>query len=185
VVEKQKGQKNLEKIESPQNVKRALIRKENNKKQSTKTMNQNHQVKFYDNICHRANIGKQINDLTQLNESQTYVVHVGGEFKYGPLIKKTITTRSPVYGSKWINIFFRVGLSNYDGITIEEQINQFHLQMNQNSCYTQDFIYEYYMDRALQEQIKKFQYYKNTASKICKEKSICEDVERKIQKYLH
>jgi len=147
-------------------------------------MNQNHPIKFYDNICHRANIGKQINDLTQLNEHQTYVVHAGGEFKYGPLIKKTITTL-PSNNTDYINIFFRVGLSNYDGTTIEDQINQFHFQLTTKSCYTQDFIYEYYMDRALQEQIKKFKYYKNTATKICKEKAICEDVERKIQKYLY
>ena len=40
------------------------------------------------------------------------------------------------------------------------------------------------MDNALQEQIKKFKYYKNVATTICKEKAICEDIERKIQKYL-
>jgi hypothetical protein len=147
-------------------------------------MNQNHQVKFYDNICHHANIGKQINDLTQLNEHQTYVVHLGGEFKYGPLIKKTITTL-PSNKTDYINIFFRVGLSNYDRTKMQDQINQFHFQLTNKSCYSQGFIYEYYMDRALQEQIKKFQYYKNAATKICKENAICEDVERKIQKYLY
>jgi hypothetical protein len=129
-------------------------------------------------------MGKQINDLTQLNEHQIYVVHAGGKFKYGPLIKKTITTL-PSNKTDYINIFFRVGLSNYDGTKMQDQINQFHFQLNKNACYSQGFIYEYYMDRALQEQIKKIQYYKNAATKICKENAICEDVERKIQKYLY
>jgi len=77
-----------------------------------------------------------------------------------------------------------VGLANYDGTTIQDQINQFHFQFKNKLFYTKEFIYEYYMDNALQEQIKKFKYYKNVATTICKEKAICEDIERKIQKYL-
>lgn len=129
-------------------------------------------------------MGKQINDLTQLNENQIYVVYAGGEFKYGPLIKKTITTL-PSNETKWINIFFQVGQANYDGTKMQDQINQFHFQMNEKSSHTKYFIYEYYMDRALQAQIKKFKYYKKMATNICKEHAICEDVERKIQKYLY
>ena len=157
----------------------------NQQQQSTNNkMNQNHQVKFYDNICDPANMGKQINELTQLNEHQIYVVYAGGELRYGPLIKKTITPL-PSNNTDYINIFFHVGQANYDGTKMQDQINQFHFQLNKNACYTKDFIYEYYMDRALQEQIKKFKYYKNAATNICKENAICEDVERKIQKYLH
>ena len=137
--------------------------------------------KYYDNKIEVKNKGARGMDMDKLNEGQLYVLDMHGDIKFGPLIKKELSVmvdRINEYG-----IYFRIGLAKYDGITLTDQIHQYHLQSHLNLPAMQLQIYEYNLAGNLQEQIKTWRYYKKTINNLCKELNIPEDIERIINKY--
>ena len=74
-------------------------------------------------------------------------------------------------------------LAKYDGITLDDQVHQYHLQSHLNLPAMQLYIYEYNLAGNLQEQIKTWRYYKKTINNLCKELNIPEDIERMINRY--
>ena len=85
----------------------------------------------------------------------------------------------------YYGIYFRIGFAKYDGITVSDQIRQYHLQSHRNirdMHYIQ--IYEYYLSHDLQKQIKTRWYYKKTVNNLCSELNICEDIEKMIIRFL-
>ena len=84
----------------------------------------------------------------------------------------------------YYGIYFRIGLAKYDGITISDQIHQYHLQSHQTIGDMQLQIYECYLSQDLQTQIKTRWYYKKTVMNLCKELNICEDMQFYILRFL-
>ena len=110
------------------------------------------EMKFYDNIYDVKNKGNRIMDMDKLTEGQKYILDMHGDIKCGPLINKELSDmddRINYYG-----IYFRIGLAKYDGITLTNQIHQYHLQSHLNLPAMQLKIYEYNLAGNLQEQIK-------------------------------
>jgi hypothetical protein len=138
-------------------------------------------MKFYDNIYDVNNKGKRIMDMDKLNEGKQYVLDMHGDIKCGPLVKKELSDM--VDRTNYYGMYFRIGLAKYDGITLQDQIHQYHLQSHLNLPAMQLHIYEYNLASNLQEQIKTWWYYKKTIFNLCKELGICEDIERMISKY--
>jgi hypothetical protein len=139
-------------------------------------------MKFYDNMYDVNNKGSRVMDMDKLTEGKLYVLDMHGDIKFGPLIKKELSVmvdRINEYG-----IYFRIGFAKYDGITLTDQIHQYHLQSHLNLPAMQLKIYEYNLAGNLQEQIKWTKYYKKTINNLCKELNISEDIERLISKYL-
>ena len=139
-------------------------------------------MKFYDNIYDVNNKGKRIMDMDKLNEGKQYVLDMHGDIKCGPLVKKELSDM--VDRTNYYGMYFRIGLAKYDGITLQDQIHQYHLQSHLNLPAMQLKIYEYNLAGNLQEQIKTWWYYKKTINNLCKELGVCEDIERMINKYL-
>ena len=139
-------------------------------------------MKFYDNIYDVNNKGKRIMDMDKLNEGKQYVLDMHGDIKCGPLVKKELSDM--VDRTNYYGMYFRIGLAKYDGITMQDQIHQYHLQSHLNLPAMQLKIYEYNLASNLQEQIKTWWYYKKTINNLCKELGVCEDIERMINKYL-
>lgn len=139
-------------------------------------------MKFYDNIYDVNNKGKRIMDMDKLNEGKLYVLDMHGDIKCGPLVKKELSDM--VDRTNYYGMYFRIGLAKYDGITLQDQIHQYHLQSHLNLPAMQLHIYEYNLASNLQEQIKTWWYYKKTIFNLCKERNISEDIERLINKYL-
>ena len=138
-------------------------------------------MKLYDNKFDVKNKRSQIMDIDKLNEGQKYILDMHGDIKCGPLIKKTL---SDLFNStNYYGMYFRIGLAKYDGITLEDQVHQYHLQSHLNLPAMQLHIYEYNLAGNLQEQIKYWRYYKKTINNLCKELNIPEDIERLINKY--
>jgi hypothetical protein len=139
-------------------------------------------MQFFNNIFDVKNKGKLVLDIGKLNEGQTYILYMSGDIKCGPLIKNTLqlcmTDPQLYYG-----IYFRIGLAKYDGITMTDQIHQYHLQSHLNLHSIKLKIYEYNLSSQLQEQIKTWRYYRKTIFNLCKELNIPEDIERLINKY--
>ncbi len=52
----------------------------------------------------------------------------------------------------YYGIYFRIGLAKYDGITMTDQIHQYHLQSHLNLHSIKLKIYEYNLSSQLQEQ---------------------------------
>jgi len=138
-------------------------------------------MKFYDNIYDVNNKGNRIMDMDKLTEGKLYVLDMHGDIKFGPLIKKELSNLVDI--TNYYSMYFRVGFAKYDGITLTDQIHQYHLQSHQNLPAMQLKIYEYNLAGNLQEQIKYWQYYKKTINNLCKELNIPEDIERLISKY--
>ena len=139
-------------------------------------------MKFYDNMYDVNNKGHRIMNMDKLTEGKLYVLDMHGDIKCGPLIKKELSDlvdRTNYYG-----IYFRIGLAKYDGITLTDQVHQYHLQSHLNLPAMQLKIYEYNLAGNLQEQIKYWRYYKKTINNLCKELGVCEDIERMIKSYL-
>ena len=139
-------------------------------------------MKFYDNIYDVNNKGKRIMDMDKLCEGKQYVLDMHGDIKCGPLVKKELS--NSVDRTNYYGMYFRVGLAKYDGITLQDQIHQYHLQSHLNLPAMQLKIYEYNLAGNLQEQIKYWRYYKKTINNLCKELNIPDDIERLISKYL-
>lgn len=139
-------------------------------------------MKFYNNIYNVNNKGKRIMDMDKLNEGKLYVLDMHGDIKCGPLVKKELSDM--VDRTNYYGMYFRIGLAKYDGITMQDQIHQYHLQSHLNLPAMQLHIYEYNLASNLQEQIKTWWYYKKTINNLCKELGVCEDIERLINKYL-
>ena len=138
--------------------------------------------KFYDNPYELANKGKQITDINKLYEGQYYLLDMNGTIKCGYLIQKTLsnsTTDINYYG-----MYFKVGNSILDGVTLINQIRQYHIQSHCNLDIMKLKIYEYYFSVNLQKQIKWFKYYKKTTNNLCTELNIPEDIQKIIFKYL-
>ena len=138
-------------------------------------------MQFFNNIFEVKNKGARIMDINKLNEEQKYILDMSGDIKCGPLIKNTLQlcmTDSQLY----YGMYFRIGLAKYDGITLDDQVHQYHLQSHLNLPAMQLYIYEYNLAGNLQEQIKYWRYYKKTINNLCKELNIPEDIER-LSKY--
>ena len=138
-------------------------------------------MKFYNNKFEVNNKGSRVMDMDKLTEGKLYVLDMHGDIKCGPLIKKELSDlvdRTNYYG-----MYFRIGLAKYDGITLTDQIHQYHLQSHLNLPAMQLHIYEYNLAGNLQEQIKYYRYYKKTINNLCKERNISEDIERMINRY--
>ena len=125
---------------------------------------------------------KQITDINKLYEGQLYLLDMTETIHCGPLIKKTnnISPYKEIYNS----IYFKVGTAKYDGINMNEQIHQYHLQNHLNLSDIKLKIYEYVLDNNLQYQIKNYKYYKKTVYNLCNELHISEDIEKMIQLFL-
>jgi hypothetical protein len=126
---------------------------------------------------------KQILDFDQLYTGQNYILVTDQDVLCGPLVRKTLSNST--IEINYYGIYFRIGLAKYDGITVSDQIRQYHLQSHRNirdMHYIQ--IYEYYLSRNLQKQIKTWWYYKKTVNNLCSELNICEDIEKMITKFL-
>ena len=115
-------------------------------------------MKFYDNIYDVNNKGKRIMDMDKLNERKLYVLDMHGDIKCGPLVKKELSDM--VDRTNYYGMYFRIGLAKYDGITLQDQIHQYHLQSHLNLPAMQLHIYEYNLADNLQKQIKTWWYYK-------------------------
>ena len=139
--------------------------------------------KYYDNKIEVKNKGARVMDMDKLNEGQLYVLDMHGDIKCGPLVNKTLSNLSKINAINYYGIYFRIGLAKYDGITMTDQIHQYHLQSHLNLHSIKLKIYEYNLSSQLQEQIKTWRYYKKTINNLCKELNICEDIERMINKY--
>ena len=139
--------------------------------------------KYYDNKIEVKNKGARVMDMDKLNEGQLYVLDMHGDIKCGPLVNKTLSNLSKINAINYYGIYFRIGLAKYDGITMTDQIHQYHLQSHLNLHSIKLKIYEYNLSSQLQEQIKTWWYYKKTINNLCKELNICEDIERMINKY--
>ena len=126
-------------------------------------------MKFYDNIYDVNNKGARIMDMDKLNVGQKYILFINGQVECGPLIKKTLSNLPEIYAINYYGIYFRIGLAKYDGITLQDQIHQYHLQSHLNLPAMQLHIYEYNLASNLQEQIKTWWYYKKTINNLCKE----------------
>ena len=127
--------------------------------------------------------GKRILDFDQLYTGQNYILVTEHEVLCGPFVRKTLS--QSIGEINYYGIYFRIGLAKYDGITISNQIHQYHLQSHLNirdMHYLQ--IYEYYLSRDLQKQIKTRWYYKKTVNNLCSELNICEDIEKYIFRFL-
>ena len=139
-------------------------------------------MKFYNNMYDVNNKGKRIMDMDKLTEGKLYVLDMHGDIKCGPLVKKELSDM--VDRTNYYGMYFRIGLAKYDGITMQDQIHQYHLQSHLNLPAMQLKIYEYNLASNLQEQIKTWWYYKKTINNLCKELNIPDDIERMISKYL-
>ena len=106
-------------------------------------------------------------DMDKLNEGKQYVLDMHGDIKCGPLVKKELSDM--VDRTNYYGMYFRIGLAKYDGITMKDQIHQYHLQSHLNLPAMQLKIYEYNLASNLQEQIKTWWYYKKTINNLCKE----------------
>jgi hypothetical protein len=113
--------------------------------------------KFYDNIVNPNCIGNLVSELSKLNEGQIYVINIGGQFKCGPLVKFNITV-SPPDKTNWYNLYFCVGMAKYDDINMQDQINEFHYQ--ENCSHNIEFIYEYHLDKNIQEDLQNYIHFK-------------------------
>ena len=139
-------------------------------------------MKFYNNKFDVNNKGERIMDMDKLTEGKLYVLDMHGDIKCGPLVKKELSDM--VDRTNYYGMYFRIGLAKYDGITMQDQIHQYHLQSHLNLPAMQLKIYEYNLASNLQEQIKTWRYYKKTINNLCKELNIPDDIERLISKYL-
>ena len=139
------------------------------------------EMKFYDNIYDVKNKSSRVMDMDKLTEGKLYVLDMHGDIKFGPLIKKELS--NSVDRINYYGIYFRIGLAKYDGITLTDQVHQYHLQSHLNLPAMQLKIYEYNLAGNLQEQIKWTKYYKKTINNLCKELGVCEDIERLINRY--
>ena len=135
--------------------------------------------KYFYNKVDLNSKGKRIFDFNQLYPGQKYILVLDTEVLCGPLVKKTV--RVLTVAPNYYGIYFRVGLAKYDGITISDQTRAYHLQSLQNMHLQ---IYEYYLSRDLQKQIKVRWYYKKTMMNLCRELRICEDMQYYILKFL-
>ncbi len=128
---------------------------------------------------------KQIIDIDKLYEGQLYLLDMNRAINCGPLIKKTINI-SP-YKTTYNSIYFKVGTAKYDGINMNEQIHQYHIQSQVNLSDIKLKIYDYVLDNSLQYQIKNYwycKYCKKTVYNLCNELNISEDIEKMIQLFL-
>lgn len=141
-------------------------------------------MKYYDNIFNEKNKGARVMDIDKLIEGQIYLLDMQGDIKCGPLSKKTLSNLPEINEINYYGIYFRIGMAKYDGITMKDQVYQYHLQSHLNLPAMQLKIYEYNLAGNLQEQIKLTKYYKKTIFNLCKELGVCEDIERMINKYL-
>jgi hypothetical protein len=155
-------------------------------------MNYN-QPKYYSNIFNSNNRGKRILSIDKLYEGQNYLITYEkktattswGNDECGPLTKKTFSGTLNSVEMAYYGIYIRMGTAKYDGITMTDQIHEYHWQ---EQCTLADMlymrVYEYKLDIDLQTQLKLFNYYKKTAKNLCIELNICEDIEQIIRKYL-
>ena len=138
--------------------------------------------KYFYNSVNQASRGKKIFKFDKLYHGQKYILVDNDVILCGPLIKKDLSDfvdRTNYYG-----IYFRIGLAKYDGITIKDQIYEYHIQSHCDIIDIQLKIYECYLFQDLQQQIKNQWYYKKTIMNLCKELKICEDIEYYILKFL-
>lgn len=136
---------------------------------------------FYNNFDSNSK-GKQILDFDKLYTGQKYILVQNQYFVCGPLVKKTLSNSN--FEMNYYEIYFRIGLAKYDGITISDQIHQYHIQSHETLRSIQLQIYECYLSQDLQTQIKTRWYYKKTVMNLCKELNICEDMQFYILRFL-
>ena len=164
-----------------------------------------HEPELYDNIFNFKNAGKRIYNMDDLHEGQKYVLDIApsthprskyvllddipvpnspSDQECGILIHKyhdeiTLPTQVSFWG-----LWFRIGIVNYNGTKMEDRIHTYHWPDHIKTTDMRVKIYEYYLDRDLQTQIRLLPYYKKTVKNICSELNICEDIERMICRYL-